>query len=79
MLYLGIEKPDNHQVMSKKYKPTGKIGLFNKQFAAQQLTEMGNPLEAISKVVDFDFFRPILEEKLLNTNKRNNAFYGMLF
>src|SRR5659263_664929 len=59
--------------MSRKYKPTGKIGLFDKQFAAQQLTDMGNPLEAISKVVDFEFFRPILEEKLLNTNKKNNA------
>ena len=73
MLYLAIEKPNNHQAMSSKYKPTGKIGLFDKQFAAQQLTEMGNPLEAISKVVDFEFFRPILEEKLLNTNKKNNA------
>jgi len=59
--------------MSREYKPTGKIGLFDKQFAAQQLTDMGNPLEAISKVVDFEFFRPILEEKLLNTNKKNNA------
>jgi IS5 family transposase len=70
---LAIEKPDNHQVMSKKYKPTGKIGLFDKQFATEQLTEMGNPLEAISKVIDFEFFRPLLEEKLLNTNKKNNA------
>jgi transposase, IS5 family len=34
---------------------------------------MGDPLEAISKVIDFEFFRPILEEKLLNTNKKNNA------
>lgn len=59
--------------MSIKYKPTGKIGLFDKQFAVQQLSEMGNPLDAISKVVDFEFFRPILEEKLLNTNKKNNA------
>ena len=44
---MAIEKPDNHQVMSKKYKSAGKIGLFDKQFAAQQLTEMGNPFEAI--------------------------------
>jgi len=63
MSYLVIEKPDNHKVLSKKYKPTGKIGLFDKQFAAQHLIEMRNPLEAISKVVDFEFFRPILEEK----------------
>jgi len=59
--------------MSKKYKSKGKIGLFDKQFATEQLSEMGNPLEAINKVVDFEYFRPILEEKLLNTNKKNNA------
>ena len=56
--------------MSKKYKSKGKIGLFDKQFAKEQLSEMGNPLEAISKVIDFEYFRPILEEKLLNTNKK---------
>ena len=59
--------------MSKKYKPAGKIGLFDKQFAAEHLSEMGNPLEAIKKVIDFEYFRPLLEEKLLNTNKKNNA------
>jgi len=59
--------------MSKKYKSKGKIGLFDKQFATEQLSEMGNPLAAISKVIDFEFFRPVLEEKLLNTNKKNNA------
>ena len=59
--------------MSRKYKLTGKIGLFDKQFANEHLTEMGNPLEAINKVIDFEYFRPLLEEKLLNTNKKNNA------
>ena len=34
---------------------------------------MGNPLESISKVIDFEFFRDSLESKLLNTNKKNNA------
>ena len=59
--------------MSNKYKPLGKKGLFDEQFAVSNLSEMGNPLEAISKVVDFEFFRPILEARLLNTNKKNNA------
>ena len=59
--------------MSKKYKSTGKTGLFDKEFAAEQLSEIGNPLEAISKVVDFEYFRSLLEEKLLNSNKKNNA------
>ena len=34
---------------------------------------MGNPLEAVSKVIDFELFRESLERKLLNTNKKNNA------
>ncbi len=34
---------------------------------------MGNPIESISKVVDFDMFRAILESRLLNTPKKNNA------
>ena len=59
--------------MSKKYKSTGKTGLFDKEFAAEQLSEIGNPLEAISKVIDFEYFRSLLEEKLLNSNKKNNA------
>ena len=59
--------------MSGKYKLQGKAGLFDKHFAKEQLSELGNPLEAIGKVIDFELFRPILEEKLLNTNKKNNA------
>jgi len=51
MLYLAIEKSDKYQLMPKKYIPTGKIGLYDKQFAAQHFTEMGNPLEGIIKVV----------------------------
>ena len=59
--------------MSRRYKTHGKIGLFDKEFATRQLSEMGNPLEAISKVVDFEYFRSILETKMLNANKKNNA------
>jgi hypothetical protein len=59
--------------MSRRYKTQGKIGLFDKEFATQQLAEMGNPLEAISKVIDFKYFRSLLESKMLNTNKKNNA------
>jgi len=37
------------------------------------MNEMGNPLEKISSVIDFEFFRELLESKLLNTDKKNNA------
>jgi len=55
------------------YKSTGKKSLFDEQFSSEKLSEIGNPLEMISKVIDFELFRSTLESKLLNTNKKNNA------
>jgi IS5 family transposase len=59
--------------MNKKYKSKGKIGLFDREFTGEHLSKMGDPLEDISKAIDFELFRPILEEKLLNTSKKSNA------
>jgi IS5 family transposase len=50
------------------------IVLFDTQFATELLSEIGNPLIAISKVIDFKYYRSILKEKLLNTNKKDNAW-----
>jgi len=55
------------------YKSTGKKSLFDEQFTSEKLSEIGNPLDMISKVIDFEMFRVTLENKLLNTNKKNNA------
>ena len=55
------------------YKTQGNKGLFDNQFNVEQLSKIGNPLEAISQAIDFEMFRPLLEEKLLNYNKKNNA------
>lgn len=55
------------------YKTRGNKGLFDEEFTKERLSAMGNPLEAISKVLDFEIFREGLENKLLNTNKKNNA------
>ena len=57
----------------KEYKLQGKKGLFDREDAINKLSEIGNPLERISKVIDFEVFRPILEDKLLNKNKKSNA------
>ena len=59
--------------MNNTYKSQGKKGSFDEQFAVSHLSEMGNPIESISKVVDFEMFRAILESRLLNTTKKNNA------
>lgn len=56
-----------------QYKSHGKKSLFDEQFSIEMLSSIGNPLETISKVIDFEMFRSTLESKLLNTNKKNNA------
>lgn len=55
------------------YKKTGNKRLFDEQEICQKLSDIGNPLELISRVVDFEMFREKLESKLLNHNKKNNA------
>ena len=59
--------------MANIYKTTGNRGLFDEQETIQKLSSIGNPLERISQVLDFEAFRDHLESKLLNTNKKNNA------
>ena len=58
---------------TEKYKTKGNKGLFDEQFIIERLSVIGNPLEKISKVIDFESFRATLESKLLNTEKKNNA------
>ena len=55
------------------YKTPGNKGLFDEEFTKERLPTIGNPLESICKVIDFEMFRESLENKLLNTNKKNNA------
>ena len=53
-----------------QYKSHGKKRLFDEQFSIKLLSEIGNLLETISKVIDIEMFRSTLESKLLNTNKK---------
>lgn len=55
------------------YKPTGKKSLSDDQFSAEKLSEIGDPLDNISKAIDFKMFRDLSEGKLLNITKKNNA------
>jgi len=58
---------------SQEYKTNGKKGLFDEQFTIERLSAIGNPLEKIGNVIDFEAFRNTLGSKLLNTEKKNNA------
>jgi len=56
-----------------KYKQRGSIGLFDKEDTSAKLSKLGNPLEKLHKVIDFEMFRSELEENMLNHDKKNNA------
>ena len=56
-----------------KYKSTGNRGLFDEQENVAKLAAIGNPLEMISDVIDFEIFRNTLERSLLNKEKKSNA------
>ncbi len=58
---------------TQKYKLQGKTGLFHEQFTIERLSKIGNPLETISKAINFEIFRDTLERKLLNKNKKSKA------
>lgn len=55
------------------YKKRGNKGLFDEEFTIQKLSKIGNPLEKIREVIDFEMFRDLLESRLLTTEKKNNA------
>jgi IS5 family transposase len=64
---------EKKRIMQKQYKSQGKRSLFDEEFIVERLSAIGNPLEVILKVIDFDQFRGTLEIKLLNFDKKNNA------
>jgi hypothetical protein len=39
------------------YKTTGRIGLFDKDVTSTKLSKLGNPLEKLHNVIDFEMFR----------------------
>jgi len=53
-----------------KYKKFGSVTLFDAQNAKENLSELGNPLERLSQVVDFELFRNALEDVFENKAKR---------
>ena len=56
-----------------KYKTTGNIGLFDQETISEKLSSLGNPLEKLNGVIDFEISRKELEENMLNPNKKSTA------
>ena len=58
----------------KKYRQN-KVsqGLFEHEMTLESLEKMGNPLEILKELLDFEQFRPILEPVFENVNRKSNA------
>ena len=53
-------------------KPMGE-NLFEEEFTIEVLSQMGNPLEQLAALVDFEMFRPALEEVLVKKDCKSLA------
>lgn len=60
-------------MMKSKFAKLHQETLFDKEDTLVSLSAQGNPLDMLSQHVDFEMFRPLLEEALYNTNRKNNA------
>lgn len=47
--------------------------LFEEEFTIEALSQMGNPLEKLSSLVDFEMFRPALEDVLVKKDCKTPA------
>ena len=56
-----------------RFKQTGRISLFDKNETSEKLSKLGNPLEKLQKVINFEMFREELEKNMLNHEKKSNA------
>ena len=46
------------------YKQQDNVGLFDSDETMEKLNKLGNPLDKLSKAVDFEMFRGTLERRL---------------
>lgn len=59
--------------MKALFKKTGNIGIFDTEFSLDKLNSKRNVLDRISNIIDFEMFRLLLEDAVLNKEKKNNA------
>ena len=56
-----------------KYKKPGIVTLFVTQNGKETLAELGNPLQRLSQVADFEMFSNALEDAFENKAEKNHA------
>lgn len=59
--------------MEKQYKHLKSVGFFEQEYTLDKLKALGNPLETLSLVIDFEMFRDLLETNLYNIGRHSQA------
>ena len=57
----------------KAFKKHRDYGFFDQDIRLSKLSKLGDPLEKLSKGIDFDIFINILEDKLIKNAKRKGS------
>ena len=58
---------------NENYKKTGRNGMFDSEFIQQDLSHLGNPLEKISKVLDFEIFRKYIRRRSIKKRQKKSS------
>ena len=59
--------------MKAKFAQLKPASLFEKEETLTTLSALGNPLERLEQYIDFEMFRPMLEEALYKKDRKSNA------
>ena len=59
--------------MKAKFAQLKPASLFEKEETLTNLSALGNPLERLEQYIDFEMFRPMLEEALYKKDRKSNA------
>jgi IS5 family transposase len=57
----------------KLYRNLQDKNLFEEEITVDALSALGNPLEVLALIIDFELFRSTLEDVLLNKDRKSNA------
>lgn len=60
-------------IRTRIYKQQKDENLFEEELTMDALSAMGNPLEQLSSFVDFEMFRPVLEDALIKKDCKSTA------
>ncbi len=58
--------------MKQKYKKQGHQGLFGDHFRLEKMSKIGDPLEKLNTVINWEIFSPVLQN-IENQNKKSNV------